>query len=67
MLGCDNGTYDAQYLPHLPVYMPKALNLEDVKIIKKYVNIPVVCAGKFDDPELATECVAKGEIDIMGM
>lgn len=47
--------------------MPKALNLEDVKIIKKYVNIPVVCAGKFDDPELATECVAKGEIDIMGM
>ena len=67
MLDCDNGTYDAWYWPHPPVYMPKALNLEDVKIIKKHVNVPVVCAGKFDDPDLANECIAKGEIDIMGM
>lgn len=25
MLDCDNGTYDAWYWPHPPVYMPKAL------------------------------------------
>lgn len=67
MLDCDNGTYDAWYWPHPPVYMPKALNLEDVALIKKEVDIPVICAGRFDDPELADQSIADGKIDMMGM
>lgn len=67
MLDCDNGTYDAWYWPHPPVYMPKALNLEDVAEIKKEVNIPVICAGRFDDPALADKSIAEGKIDMMGM
>lgn len=67
MLNCDNGTYDAWYWPHPPVYMPKACNLDDVAEIKKVVNIPVICAGKFDDPVLADEAIASGKIDMMGM
>lgn len=67
MLDCDNGTYDAWYWPHPPVYMPKALNLADVAEIKKEVNIPVICAGRFDDPDLADESIAQGKIDMMGM
>lgn len=67
MLNCDNGTYDSWYWAHPPVYMPKACNLNDVKQITKHVNIPVVCAGRFDDPELADQAIAAGDIDMMGM
>ena len=67
MLDCDNGTFDAWYWPHPPVYMPKALHLEDVAFIKKVVDIPVICAGRFDDPDLAEQSIAKGKIDMMGM
>ncbi len=67
MLNCDNGTYDAWYWPHPPVYMPKALNLDDVAELRKHVNIPVICGGRFDDPSLADEAIAQGRIDMMGM
>lgn len=67
MLDCDNGTYDAWYWPHPPVYMPKALNLEDVAYLKKYIDIPVICGGRFDNPELADRSIAEGKIDMMGM
>lgn len=67
MLNCDNGTYDSWYWPHPPVYMPKACNLNDVAEIKKVVSVPVVCAGKFDNPELAEKAIEEGKIDIMGM
>ncbi|PKN19696.1 MAG: 2-enoate reductase [Deltaproteobacteria bacterium HGW-Deltaproteobacteria-6] len=66
-LNCDNGSYDSWYWPHPPTYMPKACNLADVKALKKYVSIPVICAGKFDDPGLANDVIAGGEIDMMGM
>lgn len=67
MLDCDNGSYDSWFWPHPPVYMPKACNLKDVAEVKKAVSIPVVCAGRFDDPDLAEEAIAGGMIDIMGM
>lgn len=67
MLNCDNGTYDSWFWAHPPVYMPKACNLNDVKEITKHVNIPVVCAGRFDDPELADKAIEAGDIDMMGM
>jgi 2-enoate reductase len=55
MLDCDNGSYDSWFWPHPPTYMPKACNLNDVAEIKKVVNIPVVCAGKFDEPDVADD------------
>lgn len=67
MLNCDNGSYDSWFWPHPPVYMPKACNLKDVAEVKKAVNIPVVCAGRFDDPDLAEKAISEGQIDIMGM
>ncbi len=66
-LNCDNGSYDSWYWPHPPAYMPKACNLDDVRALKKHVSIPVICAGKFDDPALADDVIARGEIDMMGM
>ena len=66
MLDADNGTYDAWYWAHPPVYMPKNCNLEEVAHIRKFVDIPVVCAGKMD-PYTAAKAVKDKEIDAMGV
>ncbi len=66
MLNADNGTYDAWYWAHPPGYMPKNCNLEDVKEIKKHVNIPVVCAGRMD-MDVASEAIKNNEIDAVGV
>ena len=66
MFNCDNGTYDAWYWAHPPVYMPLNCNLEDVKHIKNFTSKPVVCAGRME-PETAAESIAAGEIDGMGV
>ena len=65
MLNCDNGTYDAWYWAHPPIYMPENCNLADVEHIRKFVDIPVVCAGRMD-PEVAAASIAQGKIDGAG-
>lgn len=65
MLNCDNGTYDAWYWAHPPVYMPENCNLKDVEHIRQFVDIPVVCAGRMD-LDTAAKSVAAGKIDGAG-
>ena len=65
MLNCDNGTYDAWYWAHPPIYMPENCNLADVEHIRKFVDIPVVCAGRMD-PRTAADSIAAGKIDGAG-
>ena len=65
MLNADNGTYDSWYWAHPPMYMPENCNLEDVAHIKKFVNIPVVCAGRMA-PDIGAQAVADGRIDAVG-
>ncbi len=66
MLNCDNGTYDAWYWAHPPGYMPTNCNLEEVEHIKKFVDIPVVCAGRMT-PDVAAKAIAEGKLDAMGV
>jgi len=66
MLNCDNGTYDAWYWAHPPVYMPQNCNLEDVAHIRKLINIPVVCAGRME-PKDADKAIGEKKIDAMGV
>ena len=66
MLNADNGTYDSWYWAHPPMYMPQNCNLEDVAHIKKFVDIPVVCAGRME-PEVGAQAIAEGKIDGMGV
>lgn len=66
MLNCDNGTYDAWYWAHPPAYMPQNCNLSDVAHIKKFVTIPVVCAGRMTPAE-ASHAIKNGDIDAMGV
>ncbi len=65
MLNCDNGTYDAWYWAHPPIYMPENCNLSDVEHIKNFVSIPVVAAGRLD-PFVASEAIKEGKIDGAG-
>ncbi len=65
MLNCDNGTYDAWYWAHPPIYMPENCNLAEVEHIKNFVSIPVVAAGRMD-PFVGAEAVKEGKIDAVG-
>lgn len=65
MLNCDNGTYDAWYWSHPPIYMPENCNLDDVIELRKHVNIPVVSAGRMD-PYTAADAIEKKQIDAAG-
>ena len=66
MLNADNGTYDSWYWAHPPMYMPENCNLDDVAHIKKFVDIPVVCAGRMD-AEVGARAVEEGRIDAIGV
>ena len=66
MLNADNGTYDSWYWSHPPMYMPQNCNLDDVAHIKKFVNIPVVCAGRME-PDVGAWAVSEGKIDAVGI
>lgn len=66
LFNCDNGTYDAWYWSHPPVYAPLNMNLSDVEHIKQFTTKPVVCAGRLQ-PEAAARSIANGRIDAMGI
>ena len=65
MLNCDNGTYDAWYWAHPPIYMPENCNLEYVEKLKPYVDIPLVCAGRMS-LEAGAKSVKDGKLDGVG-
>jgi len=65
MLNCDNGTYDAWYWAHPPIYMPENCNLKDVEHIKDFCDIPVVAAGRLN-PGDAADSIAAGRLDGAG-
>ena len=66
MLNCDNGTYDAWYWNHPPMYMPLNCNFNEAEIIKKNVKIPVVVAGRME-PEFSANAILEKRIDAVGI
>ena len=67
LLNSDNGSYDSWYWAHPPVYMPMACNLPEVSYLKRFVKIPVACAGRMNDPDIARKAIENGEIDAVGI
>lgn len=63
---CDNGTYDAWFWAHPPVYMPPNCNLEDVAHIKQFTDAPVFCAGRMQ-LDAAADAIERGLIDGVGI
>ncbi len=66
-LDVDAGTYDAWWWNHPPMYMEKAPYREYAKIVKETVNVPVLMAGRVDNPDLALECIENGVCDIVSL
>ena len=65
MLNCDNGTYDAWYWAHPPIYMPENCNLQDAEELRKHTDLPAVCAGRLN-PDPAAEEIKEGRLDGAG-
>lgn len=66
-LDVDVGTYDAWWWNHPPMYMEKAPYKKYAKIVKENVKIPVLMAGRVDNPDTALECVENGICDIVSL
>ncbi len=62
----DNGTYDAWYYAHPPVYMPMNCNLKEVEAIKPYTDKPLICAGRME-LNSAADAIREGRIDFVGI
>lgn len=66
-LDTDVGTYDAWWWNHPPMYQKKGLYREYCKMVKEVVNIPVFCAGRMDNPDMALEAIENGECDVIDL
>lgn len=66
-LDTDVGTYDAWWWNHPPMYQKKGLYREYCKMVKEVVDIPVFCAGRMDNPDMALEAIENGECDLIDL
>lgn len=64
----DAGTYDSWYWAHPPVYFGyKGMYLEHARQLKEVVSVPVIVAGRMDDPDMALKALEDGIIDGVGL
>lgn len=64
-LSVDLGCYDAHYWNHPSVYQKDALYLEAAEMVKKVVDVPVMAAGRMDNPDTGANAIAEGKCDIV--
>ncbi|MBU2699987.1 2-enoate reductase [Sporomusaceae bacterium BoRhaA] len=63
----DVGSYDSWYWSHPPMYHKKGMYLPYNEILKQILKVPVITAGRVDDPDLASEAIATGKTDMISM
>jgi len=66
-LDSDVGSYDSWYWSHPPMYQEKGLSLPFNEQLKKVVTIPVITAGRLDNPELASAAITKKQTDMISL
>ncbi|CAG9297793.1 oxidoreductase [Celerinatantimonas diazotrophica] len=66
-LNVDVGCYDAWYWNHPPMYQQEGLYLPYSEILKKEVDVPIITAGRMDNPELARQAIVQGKTDMVGL
>lgn len=49
------------------MYQEKGLYRPYAKLMKETVDVPVICAGRMDDPDMALEAVENGTTDIISL
>ena len=63
-LNVDVGTYDSWYWNHPPMYFEDGMYRDFGKILKENVDVPIILAGRMDNPEMAVEAL-KDSCDII--
>jgi 2-enoate reductase len=63
----DVGTYDSWYWNHPPMYQAKGLYLPYNDYLKKVLKVPVITAGRMDNPDLAARSIEQGRTDMIGL
>lgn len=63
----DAGTYDAWYWAHPPMYFEKGMYLPLTEQLKTVSKVPVIVAGRMDDPDMALKALADGKLDAIGL
>lgn len=66
-LDTDVGTYDSWWWNHPPMYQEKGLYRNYCKMVKEVVDVPVFCAGRMDDPDMALEAIETGVCDVIDL
>lgn len=66
-LDVDVGSYDSWWWSHPPMYQDKGLYIPYAKVVKEAVNVPVICAGRMDNPDLALGAVNDGACDMISL
>ena len=66
-LDVDVGSYDSWWWSHPPMYQKKGLYRKYAKAIKEVVDVPVLAAGRMDDPDLAAQALRDGRCDMIGL
>lgn len=66
-LNVDVGTYDSWYWNHPPMYFEDGMYLPYSKLVKEAVDVPVIVAGRMDNPELAARALEEGLADIISL
>lgn len=66
-LDVDVGSYDSWWWSHPPMYQSKGLYIPYAKLVKDAVDVPVICAGRMDNPDLASDAVFDGACDMVSL
>lgn len=66
-LDVDVGCYDSWWWNHPPMYQNKGLYMPYAKIVKENVDMPVICAGRMDNPDLAMRALNEGVCDMISL
>ena len=66
-LDTDVGSYDSWWWNHPPMYQEKGLYRKYCKMVKEAVDVPIFCAGRMDDPEMASQAIEDGVCDVIDL
>jgi 2-enoate reductase len=66
-LDVDVGSYDSWWWNHPPMYQKKGLYMPYTKMVKDVVDVPVFCAGRMDNPDMASKAIEDGTCDVIGL
>ncbi|NME83363.1 FAD-dependent oxidoreductase [Clostridium sp. SM-530-WT-3G] len=66
-LDVDAGSYDSWWWSHPPMYQEKGLYRPFAKLMKETVDVPIICAGRMDNPDMALEAIEDGTCDMISL